>query len=320
MTVALAVPLIRRRQLEEIGWHSRRVNRELESGYLTRVRSGVYIRSADVASLTVEDRIVVRARALALVATTRPVFCGITAAVLQGMPCLRDDGRLHVLTAAARAGAGPDIVRHRGLLEAQHYVDLDGLRCTPLAQTVVDVARGESRETAVSVADAALREQAFTPPGSYDVEEAERFREAALTWASRTTRGRRAAERILLFADGRAQRAGESISRLRLHDLGFAPPSLQVPVAGPNGTTYWVDFGLDDVDAWGEFDGRIKYRGLAGGAGRSPFEVMDAEKKREDWIRGTTQRRLVRWGWEDIRDAATLGRRLRAFGVDPPGR
>lgn len=290
----------------------------MQAGHLALVRPGVYARAVDLAPLTrAEERVVLRARALALVARSRPIFCGLTAAAILGLPLLRDDGRLHVLVADARPGAPTDVVRHRDFDE-RTAEEVDGLLCTPLARTAADVARSEARDVALSVADAAFRRHAFTPPGTYDVAAATRLREDALAWASRATRNRRTAERILGLADGRAHLPGESVSRLRLLDLGFAPPSLQVPVAAPNGGTFWLDFGLDDVGAWGEFDGRAKYGELADAAGRSAREVLDREKRREDWIRGTTNRRFARWGWDDIRDAATLGRRLHAFGITPP--
>ena len=313
-----AFPLIRRSQLTEHGWHSRRIRREMDTGYLRLIRPGVYARGADVEGLSREEKIVVRAKALALVSENHPIFCGVTAAAIQGLPCLRDDGLLHVLAPDSRPSGALGVVRHRNLAHDRHHVDLDGLRCTPIARTVADVARVESREVAVAIADAALRDRAFTPPGTYDDDEASRFREEALSWVRFATRGRRVAERAVSLADGRAQLPGESVSRLRLMDLGFAPPSLQVPVAGPRGNTYWVDFGLDDVGAWGEFDGMVKYRGLAAAAGKTAQSVLEEEKLREDWIRGTTQRRFARWGWEHLTDAATLGRRLAAFGIAAP--
>ncbi|WP_285135665.1 type IV toxin-antitoxin system AbiEi family antitoxin domain-containing protein [Microbacterium sp. lyk4-40-TSB-66] len=318
MTSEFTLPLIRRRQLDDLGWGSRRVRREVEQGHLAVVRHGVYARAEDMAHLTrAEQKVVVGARALALISRRRPTFCGITAAAIHGLPCLRDDGRLHVLSTDERPGAPADVVRHRDL-DDRSFEEVNGLWCTPLARTVADVARNEMRDVSLSVADAALRRHAFEPPGAYDAEAASRLREEALAWAGLARRNRRTAERILHLADGRAQLPGESVSRMRLLDLGFAAPSLQVPVAAPHGGTYWVDFGLDDVGAWGEFDGKAKYNELAEAAGRSAFEVVDREKRREDWIRGTTNRRFARWGWDDLRDAATLGRRLHAFGITPP--
>lgn len=169
----------------------------------------------------------------------------------------------------------------------------------------------------MAAADAGLRAIAWTAPGTYDLVKAETFRESAIEALDFSPRGRRRGRRVLEFADGRAQRPGESISRIRLDELGFASPSLQVAVDGPRGKTYWLDFGFDEANAWGEFDGKVKYRELADASERSSREIVEAEKQREDWIRGTTGRTMVRWGWEHISDAAALGRRLAAFGVRP---
>ncbi|MFJ4037631.1 type IV toxin-antitoxin system AbiEi family antitoxin domain-containing protein [Microbacterium sp. NPDC090007] len=315
-----AVPLISRQQLEALGWHSRRVRHAVDAGDLQVLRRGVYVRSADLARSTTEEKIVVRARALASVSRRAPLFCGLTAAALLGLPVLRDDGALHIVSDDPRSSSGPGVVRHRGAKDDAVVIETSGVRCTSLARTVVDVARSASHDAAVCVADAALRQTAFSPPGTYDAEVAAVFRDEVRRIAAMTTRGRVRVERVIGMADGRAQLPGESISRLRLLDLGFATPSLQVPVPGPRGGTYWVDFGLDDVGAWGEFDGRVKYRELATAARQNASDIVEREKQREDWIRGTTQRRLARWGWRDVRDARTLGQRLRAFGIEPPRR
>jgi len=315
-----AIPLSSRQQLDGLGWHSRRVRHAVDAGDLQVIRRGVYVRSADLARSTTEERIVVRARALTLVSRRPPQFCGPTAAAILGLPILRDDGALHIISDDPRSSRGPGIVRHRGIEEDSVVVETSELRCTSLARTVVDVARSASHDAAVCVADAALRQTAFSPPGTYDEEVAAAFVDEVRRIAAMTTRGRRRAERVIGMADGRAQLPGESISRLRLLDLGFAAPSLQVPVPGPRGGTYWVDFGLDDVGAWGEFDGRTTYRELAKASRQDAADVVEREKQREDWIRGTTQRRLARWGWRDVRDARTLGRRLAAFGIEPPRR
>lgn len=315
-----AIPLISRQQLDALGWHSRRVRRAVDSGELQVLRRGVFVRAADLAASTTEQTIVVRARALASVSRRAPVFSGPTAAAILGLPILRDDGALHVVSDDPRSGSGRGIVRHRGIEDDSRLVETGGLRCTSLARTVVDVARAESHDAAVCVADAALRQRAFRSPGAYDAEVAAAFRDEVRRIAAMTTRGRARAERVIGLADGRAQLPGESISRLRLLELGFAVPSLQVPVPSPSGGTYWIDFGLDDVEAWGEFDGRIKYRDLPAASGQDAWDVLEREKRREDWIRGTTQRRLARWGWNHIRDARSLGRRLAAFGIEPPRR
>lgn len=117
--------------------------------------------------------------------------------------------------------------------------------------------------------------------------------------------------------DGRAHLPGESVSRLYLADLGFAPPRLQVPFPAPRGGKYWIDFGLDDVKAWGEFDGTGKYFDPEMLKGDSSREALRKEKDREDWIRGRSQWRFARWGSPHIGCAKSLGSHLAKFGITP---
>jgi hypothetical protein len=121
-----------------------------------------------------------------------------------------------------------------------------------------------------------------------DLDAMEWFRESAMRHLLPGSRGVRNARRVLDIADGRVQLPGEAISLMYLLDLGFARPRLQVPVAVPSGTEYFVDFGLDDADVWGEFDGRAKYLDPAmRRAGESVEDAVLREKSREDWIRCT---------------------------------
>jgi hypothetical protein len=53
-------------------------------------------------------------------------------------------------------------------------------------------------------------------------------------------------------------------------------------------------------------------------AGKSLEQVLLAEKQREDWIRGLTQYRFVRWGAEHSATPARLAARLKSFGIVPP--
>lgn len=182
---------------------------------------------------------------------------------------------------------------------------------------MADVARTTSFETAVCVLDAALRPVTVPKAGVLDAPAAEEMRERVREIVVKSAHGRTRAMRALAFADGRSQLPGESISRIRLAELGFARPGLQVAVEGPNGRTYFVDFGLEDVPAWGEFDGEQKYRDESMRAGLTLEQVVLREKQREDWIRGVTQRPFARWKWEHLRTADTLGARLATFGITP---
>lgn len=170
----------------------------------------------------------------------------------------------------------------------------------------------------MTAADAALRRLCTVARHEYSLPAAEAVCAEVFAIAKRSAHGLTRARRVLRFADGRAQLPGESVSRVRLAELGFARPRLQVPVAGPTGRGFFfVDFGLDDVEAFGEFDGRLKYHDGLLTVFRSADEVFDDEKQREDWIRGTTRRRFARWGWPHIGSAAQLGARLAAFGITP---
>ncbi len=270
-------------------------------------------------SASPEARLVARARALATTSTTPPVFSHETAAALHGLPLYRSSKeRVHVIVAHERPGAASGVIRHRGELRDEDVTEVDGLRCTRLPRTVADMARTATFEQAVTVADAALRRRCAAPHGTYDDQRAAWFREEVLAIARRSPHGRTRAERVLAFADGRAELPGETISRIRLASLGFRRPRLQVPVRAPGTGWYYVDFGLDDADAFGEFDGAIKYLDGRMLDGRTAADVFDREKQREDWIRGSTQRRFVRWGWPHLECADTLRVRLASFGVLPP--
>ncbi len=284
-----------------------------------RLRPGVYVPSADWDRASPEARAVGRARALTLTAATSPVISHETAAAVHGLPLYRADRhRAHVIAPHSRPGRAGGVIRHRGELADDDVVEMHGLHVTSLARTVSDVARTATFEQAVTVADAALRQQFLGARGEYDVDGAERFRQAALEIARRSAHGVTRARRVLDFADGRAQLPGESISRIRLYEIGFRDIRLQVPVPGPGHRLYFVDFGLEDVEAFGEFDGSLKYVDGHLLDGRTSSQVLDEEKQREDWIRGTTQRRYARWGWPHITTAADLRLRLDAFGIRPP--
>lgn len=313
---AFTVPILHR---DELLLGHRAIESGMADGSLVRVRPGNYVRGADAAGFTSEEREIVRARAWGLAAHTPPTFSHATAAALHGLPLFgAPSERTHVIVPDERPGAPRGLIRHRGDLRDDEVVEIGGLRCTSLARTMADVARTAPFLTAICVADAALRAVSHRGPGDVDLDEASHLRAAASAIAARSAHGRRRAEAVIPLADGRAQLPGESVSRMHLRALGFAPPRLQVAVPDPYGGSYWLDFALDDVDAFGEFDGAVKYHDPALRGGLTSAEVLDREKQREDWIRGTTHRRLARWTFAHLRTPLTLAARLDAFGIRPP--
>ncbi|MFH8250711.1 hypothetical protein ACH3VR_10135 [Microbacterium sp. B2969] len=313
------LPLYTRTELVASGLASAEILACTESGLLKRLRPGIFTLAESWSNATPEERVVTRARALAAVSATPPLFAHETAAAIQEAPLFAPDPhRVHVILDISRPGAAAGVVRHRGEVASDEILVIDGLQCTALTRTVADMARTASFEQAVTVADALLRRACVNDRAEYDADRAAQLADDMLTIVRRSAHGQSRAKRVLGFADGRAERPGESVSRIRLVELGFRRLRLQVPVAAPRGTDYRVDLGIEDVPAWGEFDGRIKYEDGRILVDRTPDEVFDREKQREDWIRGTTGLPLVRWGWSDIKTAATLGERLAAFGIRPP--
>lgn len=300
------------------GRSARAIASALGTGRLVRLRPGVYVGGAAWEAATPGERIIARARALDLVSSTRPVFSHETAAAIHGLALYRASrDSVHVIAPDERPGAAATVIRHRGVITDEDLAEVNGLWCTSVGRTVADVARTATFEQAVTIADAALRSLCVPRAGEYLSDRAQEFREAALEITRRSAHGQSRARRALAFADGRAQLPGESISRIRIRELAFHAVDLQVRVPGPHGSPFYVDFGFDDVHAFGEFDGTMKYVDGRLTDGRTTAEVFDREKQREDWIRGRTQRKHARWGWTHIQSASALGDRLAAFGIRP---
>ncbi|WP_460799927.1 hypothetical protein [Microbacterium sp. GXF0217] len=321
-SVALLAPQIRsRRALLLDGWSARGLARAQAEQRIKSVRNGWYIDVPTWKGLHGEDRHLVRVIAVARDAAGGAVMSHISAAVLWGLPLYRSsDDRVHMtLGEGGRISSSTDVLRHTASVASADVVVIDGIRCTSLSRTVFDLMRSCSFELAVSAADAAERMMALRGR-EWDLNAVESWRRGMRDRLDQATgaRGIRQARWVAAFADGRAQLPGESVSRLQLHRLGFAAPRLQVPVAAPDGGHYFVDFGMEDVRFFGEFDGESKYRDEAMRRGMSLEDVLLEEKHREDWIRGRTQWGMARWGSSHIRTARTLGTRLASFGVRAP--
>lgn len=120
--------------------------------------------------------------------------------------------------------------------------------------------------------------------------------------------------------DGRSELPLESVTKLQLRRLGFVQPDVQVRVPGPGGSDYWMDIGLREADAFYECDGEAKYTDEALRSGRTVERVLLDEKQREDWVRGTTGKRVVRGGSAHAATPAALAARLTSFGIPLPPR
>ena len=302
----------------------REIARALQAGELRKLQRNRYVAAAVWDDLWPESRHLVELSAAAAEMRTRNGVASYdSAGALRTLPFYR-----HVPTAVhvtLGRGSGmssrPGLRRHHDLLPEADIETVFGIRCTSLERTTFDMVRTLSLEAAVAAADAALRQVALGEDG-YDEIAAEAWRDRMLErcHGSKGARGVRQAQQVIRFADGRSESPGEAVSRLQLARLGFRRLRLQVPVPAPSGKDYVVDIEIEEVRTFFEFDGQNKYLDEAMRSGRSLEQVLLDEKRREDWIRGTTQRRLVRVESVHIVTPAALAKRLAAFGITPPGR
>lgn len=314
--------LLSRDQLSDQGMSSRAIAADVARGQLVKVHTGWFVYGSVWRAAQSEARHHLQVLAAHRQLRGADPFVLCSAAVLHDLPLHRiSPRRVHVasLTSDGRtrppARRRPLVARHEMRVADSDLCEVDGIVCTTRERTVFDLVRLSPREAGISVADAALRQVAWDSASwAYAAAAADEWHELmrARTLRAAGARGIRRARLILPFADGRAQLPGESVSRLYLDDMGFHVPRLQVPIRSPNGTWYHVDFDLGS--AWGEFDGRVKYKAQNKD---EAMAVLQAEKERQDWIHGTTHRPIARWGFAHMPTAAALAGRLAAFGVYP---
>lgn len=179
-----------------------------------------------------------------------------------------------------------------------HVTEIEGVRVTTPARTVVDLARWVSFRSGVVVADSAL--QRGVRPA--DLEQVARD---CARWP-----GVRKARRVIAFADGRAASPLESISRVLFQDWGLPAPQLQVAVLrDANGKPiYIVDFLWEEFGVVGEADGLLKYDDDPEGLS------LRREKLRQEALEDLGYV-VVRWTWEDVwrRPDWVVARLQRAF-------
>jgi hypothetical protein len=280
-------------RLLEAGVTHRALEASGRSGERVLVRHGAWSDEAPTDDLT---------RHRQLVEGTWPLLAGQavlshgTAAVLHGLPIWR--AQLDRVSVTRSEGGHGTRTRHlhvrRASLDPCEVVELDGYRVTSLERTALDLAALLDYERAVAVLDAALHRKADATLMD------------ALARAARNRRGAGVARRALAFADGRAESVGESVSRVRMAQLGLPAPELQFEVF--DGKGLWiarVDFAWPDRGVVGEFDGAVKYTG----APKEVAAVVMQEKRRHQAIEEVGWR-VVRWGFRDMDDRERFRDRL----------
>lgn len=282
------------RDLTAAGFSTAELARLRRRGELVHLRRGAWL-PADPDDDAARHRLLLAAT-LALVVDG--VVSHASAAVLHGLPTFGPLDRVHLTRPDGRGKRRGYVHLHVAPLAPAEVVERDGVVVTSLARTVLDLARTLPYAEAVATADAALR------LGLDRAELAE-----VLGRAGRRP-GIGAARRVVGFADGRSESVGESFSRVVLHRIGLPPSTLQLEVRDEAGVLVGrCDFGWEEHQTVGEFDGRIKYGRLLRPDQRVE-EVVWAEKQREDAIRDLG-RQLARWTWADLHRERLLEDRLR---------
>lgn len=223
-----------------------------------------------------------------------------SAGVLQGLPLLHVPRLVHVTRYAVNGGRTEHGVKyHPARIPAEDIDRRKGIPVTGLARTAMDVAREEGYLAGLIVADQVLR--VGTPADDLD-----RVVSAMRSWPG-VTQARAAAH----DADGRSESLGETVARVTVTELGLGSPQPQYEIRD-GGTSARADLRL----GWHlfEFDGRVKYARVRPYVDDRPGEdVLWAEKRREDWLRGLGYG-VSRIVWGELFGAARdrTVRRLRA--------
>ncbi|MBO1903091.1 hypothetical protein J4H92_14195 [Leucobacter weissii] len=305
-----------RGSLRASGMSDRAIQTAVRRGEVLRLSPGWFLTMRDWTERTLVEQHLLRALCAHFRATRAPIFSHETGAAILGLPLLRfDAAKVHTLQPRdGRNDSSADVLRHRQDFDERDVHRSGGLLHTSPERTLIDVARTSAFEQGIVVGDAVLRRLAGASRHSQETHRTALIRQLA---ALPGTRGHRRANRVLRFLDSAADSPLESLYRLQFARLGFEVRT-QAPVRSPSGGVYRMDFELVGYRTFFEADGRAKYTEAEYRNGKSPDGVLLAEKKREDWVRGTTDYRVLRGGWSEALTPHATAAHLRAFGIAPP--
>ncbi|TFD80984.1 hypothetical protein [Cryobacterium fucosi] len=288
-----------------------RLRRSAKRGEFHRVSRGQYFPRGQWDTLRNEERYAVVVCAAAAARQRDLVLSHQSAAVLHGLPFLfGPPSEVHFIVPRAAGGRSkPGIRKHAVHIDPRDVTVLNGLQVTTVARTVVDVAAALDLQSAVVVADRALyadrRGQRAVLATKTELYEA---------WARMLPfRGSARAKAVIDFASHLAGSPNESASRVNIALNGFPEPVLQHPFA-VDGAEVFVDFYFPDEDKVGEADGKVKYFDPVMRDGRTPEQVLWAEKLREDGVRRQVHG-FARWPFAVSVSRVRLRTRLLEFGL-----
>jgi hypothetical protein len=283
------------------GWSPAELDRMARSGELQRIRRGAY-ECAPTRSFERRDEHRRLIQATLRQTSVDSAISHMSAAVLHGLPIWNNQlGKVHITRNQSGGGKVRRYVHvHAAPLPKIDVCEVDGLRVTTLARTVLDLLRTLAMERSVPIGDAALRL-------GLTLDDLAEVAGRCIGW-----RGMLPARRSMNFLEVRSESAGESYSRVILHRLGVPAPIPQYEVWHRGVLVGRADFGWEEFRTLGEFDGKEKYGRLLK-PGQTTADVVFEEKRREDALRDLGWQ-IVRWIWDDLYHPEELRRRLeRAF-------
>lgn len=292
-----SIRVIRRLDALAMGYDDDAIYRKVRSGAWSRLRSGAYVPTVQITAMTAEAQHLMMVNASTNLIGDCSVISHQSAAVVHGIALWHLPLTSVHITRPGNGGGHRrrSIHTHVAPLCRDEIVTVQGLPVTSVARTILDLARSASFESAVVAADSALFRHLTTPPELADARARACRRPGVIGAAS-----------VLAFADGRAESAGESRSRVQIYRAGLPAPQLQVPITSADGEFLGVvDFAFEALGTVGEFDGRVKYGrlltkdDLRENSAEKIGRIMFKEKVREDHIRAVPLS-MARWIWSDI--------------------
>lgn len=265
------------------------------SGRLVRLRRGVLVDGPLWRTSARWDRHPLRARAfvadLLRPGQERVAVSHHSALALMELAVHGVDDDVHM----CRVGSGKSYrttgLHVHGAVGREHTTTVDGTLVVTPALACLQVAAAYGVESGLVAADSALRS------GRCSREDL-----TALLRLPTLRRGQRSARLVAEHADGRRESAGESRSWWLLQQLPVPRPIPQVFVRNGGVVVARVDFLLEGTTVVVEFDGMLKYSGIAD---------VHAEKRREDALRGLGYE-VVRLTWDDLARPDVVLRKVRA--------
>jgi len=286
----------------------------VRGGKYVALHRGIFVSAKMWAGLDADARYRARIVGAVLAAQDDVLVSHDSAAALWRLPNVEVwSPKIHVLKKASEQVGSNQVFSRHVPGQAADTAWIQGVRVTGLARTVVDIARTRPFGPAVAMADAALR-RATHPHPEVPITVLSLAALRAELKHVHANQGATKARRVIDFATGLADRPGESLSRVTIHQLGLTPPQLQVRLQGASGRWYVVDFWWPEFNHIGEFDGRFKYSDPRFLQGRTPEQALMEEKLREDDLRAAPHG-MSRWGWGVARSLPKLRALLTAAGI-----